>query len=142
MGLSLPAPPAPAGSYVPCVRAGTLVYVSGMLPRRGGAIVMGRAGEDMTVEEAREAARLALLSALAALKAEIGGLERVARVVRLTGYVRSGEGFADQHKVIDGASALLGEVFGDRGLHSRVSVGVSHLPLNAVVELDLVVEVL
>ena len=141
IGLSLPAAPKPAGSYQPCVRSGTLLFISGMLPKKGDKIVTGRVGADISMEEAQEAARLALLSALSVIKAEIGNLEKIKKIVRLTGYVSSSEGFSDQHKVIDGASGLLASIFGEIGGHSRVSVGVSGLPLNAALEIELIVEV-
>lgn len=141
LGLSLPDPPQPAGSYIPCVRAGKLLFVSGMLPKKGGAVISGKLGKDITVEQAQDAARIALLSALSAIKGELGALDKIKRIVRLSGYVRSHEGFSDQHKVMDGASDLLRDIFGERGLHSRVSVGVPDLPLQAVLELELVVEV-
>lgn len=140
LGFILPAPPKAAGSYSPYVRTGSLVFVSGMLPRKDNTVIAGAVGEDTSLELAQEAARLALLSALSALKAELGDLGRIVRVVRLTGYVRSHKGFSDQHKVMDGASDLLREVLGEKGVHSRVSIGVSELPLNAVLELELVVE--
>jgi len=141
IGFSLPSAPKPAGSYKPCVRSGTLLYISGMLPKKGDKIISGRAGADISLEEAQEAASLALLSALSVIKAEIGRLEKIKKIVRLAGYVRSAEGFLDQHKVIDGASGLLAKIFGEMGGHSRVSVGVSELPLGAVLEIELVVEV-
>ena len=142
LGVTLPAPAAPVAVYVPCVRTGNLVFVSGQLPRVEGKLLYpGKLGQEVTVEQAQEAARAAAINALAVLRAEIGDLDRVSRIVRLNGFVASAPSFAEQSKVIDGASLFLGEVFGDAGRHSRLAVGVAALPLNAPVEIDLVVEV-
>lgn len=113
-----------------------------MLPRKGGNVLSGMLGKDVGVEQGQEAAGIALLSALSALKEELGTLDKVGKIVRLTGYVRSHEGFSEQHKVMDGASNLLRDIFGENGLHSRVSIGVVELPLQAVLELELVVEII
>jgi len=142
MGLELPAPSAPVAAYVPTVRTGNLVFVAGQVPReRGEMKYRGRVGRDLKVEEGQAAARLCLLNALAALKADVGDLDKVRRVVKLGGFVASADGFGDQPKVIDGASTLLIELFGERGQHARAAVGVNELPLGAAVEIDLIVEV-
>lgn len=141
MGLELP-PPFSGGNYVPAVSAGELVFVSGAGPQLpGGGFVAGKVGADVDVERAREAARLCALASLTALKSEIGDLERVARIVKLLGFVNSAPGFGEQPKVIDGASELLISLFGDRGRHARSAVGVAELPFNIAVELEMVVQV-
>jgi enamine deaminase RidA (YjgF/YER057c/UK114 family) len=141
MGLRLPAAPKPVGAYVPAVRTGHLVFVSGQLPIRDGELlVKGRVGGEVPIEEARQCARQAALNALAAVAAELGGLEKIRQVVRLTGYVASAPGFTDQAKVLNAASELLIEVFGEAGRASRVAVGAAELPLGAPVELELIVE--
>jgi enamine deaminase RidA (YjgF/YER057c/UK114 family) len=141
LGLELPPAPKPVGSYVPAVRSGNLVFVSGQLPMRDGELMtLGHVGSEVTVEEAQDCARQAVLNALAAVAAEIGGLENVARIVRVTGYVASAPGFTEQAKVLNAASELLAEVFGEAGRHSRAAVGAAELPLGAPVELELVIE--
>lgn len=140
LGLVLPPAPAPVAAYVPAVRAGTLLFTSGQLPFRGGELAWrGKVGANLTWEQGYEAARACLLNCLSVIKAEIGDLERVERVVRVAGFVNSAPGFHDQPKVINGASELLLEIFGPRGRHSRVAVGAAELPLNAAVELEMIV---
>ena len=141
LGLELPSVASPVGSYVPAVRAGDLVMTSGQLPLRDGALThTGLVGSDVTPEEAQEAARLCALNALAAVDALIG-IDAVWSVVKVTGYVASAPGFTGQPAVLNGASDLLADVFGERGRHARAAVGVAALPLGAPVEVDLVVEV-
>ena len=141
LGLELPEAPAPAGAYVPATRAGNLVFTAGQLPLEGGDLnLRGKVGDAVGVEEASEAARLCALNALAAAANETGGLPGISRIVKVTGYVASASGFHGQPQVLDGASELLGEVFGDAGLHARSAVGVAELPLDAPVEVELVVE--
>ena len=141
MGLELP-PPFSAGSYVSAVSAGNLVFVSGSGPQLpGGGFVTGKVGADVDVDQAKEAARLCALASLTALQSEIGDLERVARIVKLLGFVNSAPGFGEQPKVIDGASGLLISLFGDRGRHARSAVGVAELPFNIAVEVEMVVQV-
>lgn len=141
LGLELPTVPNPAGSYVPAVHAGSFLFTAGQLPFEDGALrFKGKVGDGVTPEEARSAARLCALNALAAVAAEVGGLSNVRRVVKVTGFVASAPGFNGQPAVINGASDLLGEVFGDAGLHARSAVGVSELPLDAPVEVELIVE--
>lgn len=140
LGYELPAVPRPAGSYVPAARAGALLFTAGQLPLREGRLTYtGKVGGDVSTEEAKEAARLCAINALAAVKAE-AELENVRRVVKVTGYVASAAGFNDQPGVMNGASELLWEVFGEKGLHARSAVGVAELPLDAPVEVELVVE--
>lgn len=142
MGLELPEPPKPVAAYVPCVRSGNLVFVSGQVPRLKGELQFrGKAGADLSLEQAQQAARLCALNALSAVKQEIGSLERLRRVVKLTGYVASANGFQDQPKVLDGASQFLVELLGEKGKHARAAVGVNELPLGVAVELEMIVEV-
>ena len=142
MGIQLPPTPKPVGSYVPAVRTGPLVYTSGQLPIREGALTCtGKVPSEVPLERAQAAAKQACLNALAAVCSAAGSLDAVARVVRLNVFVNSAEGFTDQAKVANGASELLTEVFGDAGRHTRCAVGAAELPLNAPVELDLIVEV-
>ncbi|MGB2753553.1 MAG: RidA family protein [Phycisphaerae bacterium] len=141
LGLELPPAPKPVGVYVPAVRTGNLVFVSGQLPMKDGKLMtLGHVGGEVSLEEARDCARQAALNALATVAAELGGLEKVQRVVRLTGYVASAPGFTEQAKVLNAASELLGQVFGDAGRHSRAAVGAAELPLGAPVELEMIIE--
>jgi enamine deaminase RidA (YjgF/YER057c/UK114 family) len=141
LGLVLPAPPQPVASYLPAVQSGSLLFVSGMLPFLNGAVLHpGRLGEAVTVEEGAAAARQAVLNGLAVVAEVAGSLRRVVRVVRVNGYIASTPNFHQQPAVVNGASDLLAAVFGENGRHSRVAVGVAALPLNAPVELDLIVE--
>lgn len=140
LGIVLPPAPAPLASYVPVVVSGNLAFVSGQIARRGDHVVYrGKVGETVSVEQGADAARGCTLAALAAMEAE-GLLERIARVVKVTGYVASAPGFADQPKVVNGASDLLVQVFGDAGKHARAAVGVAALPLGASVEVEFVFE--
>jgi enamine deaminase RidA (YjgF/YER057c/UK114 family) len=142
MGLELPPPPTPVAAYVPAVRSGNLVFVSGQVPREKGEMkYRGHVGGELSVEDGRAAAHLCALNALAAVKQEIGDLDRVARIVKLTGYVSSAAGFTEQPKVVDGASVLLNELLGEKGRHARAAVGVNELPLGVAVELEMIVEV-
>ena len=142
LGYELPAVPRPAGSYVPTtVATGALLFTAGQLPFEEGRLpYTGKVGSDVSIEDAKDAARLCALNALAAVKAETGTLENVRRVVKVIGYVASADGFNNHPEVMNGASDLLGEVFGERGLHARTAVGVAELPLNAPVEVELTIE--
>jgi enamine deaminase RidA (YjgF/YER057c/UK114 family) len=142
LNLALPPAPEPVGLYVPSVRTGNLVFTSGQLPTSGGELVAtGKTPRDVPLERARAAARQATLNALAAAAREAGGIDNIRRVVRLNCFVNSAPGFTDQAKVANGASELLGELFGEAGVHTRCALGAAELPLNAPVELDLIVEV-
>src|ERR1051325_6526157 len=142
MGLELPEAPTPVASYVPTVRTGNLVFISGQVPREKGEMkYRGHIGAELTIDDGRAAARICALNALAALKKEIGDLDRVRRIVKVSGFVASSAGFTDQPKVIDGASTFLVELFGDIGRHARAAVGVNELPLGAAVEVEMIVEV-
>jgi enamine deaminase RidA (YjgF/YER057c/UK114 family) len=141
LGLTLPTPPKPVASYLPAVESGSLLFVSGMLPFAQDAVLYpGRLGEGVTVEQGAAAARQAVLNGLAVVAEAAGSLNRVARVVRINGYVASTPDFYQQPAVMNGASDLLAAVFGLSGRHSRAAVGVAALPLNAPVELDLIIE--
>lgn len=139
LGLTLPDAPKPVAAYVPCVRTGNLVFVSGQGPFGSG--VSGKVGAGVSVDEAIEAARTTCLNGLAVVKAEVGDLANVSRVVKLTVYVASAPGFGDQPKVANGASELLQELFGDNGRHARAAVGVAELPFDIPVEIEFVFEV-
>jgi enamine deaminase RidA (YjgF/YER057c/UK114 family) len=140
--IALPPAPAPAANYVPFVVVGNLVFVAGQLPFEGGKIkYAGKLGAGVAIEDGRNAARLCALNILAQVKAACGDLDRVARCVRLTGFVNSAPDFVDQPRVVNGASDLLAEVLGDAGRHARVAVGVAALPFNAAVEVDAIVEI-
>ncbi len=136
LGITLPEPPAAVAAYVPWVRTGNLVTTSGQLPMRHGQVAYaGKLGTDLTDDEGYQAARLCAINAVAQLKAAAGELSRVRRIVRVEGYVQCGPGHASQPQVVNGASDLLNEVFGDCGRHTRLAIGVNELPLNAAVEL-------
>lgn len=141
LGVELPPVAAPVAAYVPAVRSGNHVYTSGQLPFVAGALAAtGKVGGEVSPEEAKAHARTCALNALAAID-DLVGLDNVVRVVKLTGFVASAEGFTGQPVVVNGASELLGEVFGDAGKHARAAVGVAELPLGAPVEVDLIVEI-
>lgn len=141
LGLELPTVVPPVANYVPAVRTGAFVYTSGQLPMVGGALAAtGKVGAEVTAEQAAELARTCALNALAAVDGLIG-IDSVVKVVKVVGFVASAPGFSGQPGVLNGASDVLGEIFGDAGVHARSAVGVSELPLNAPVEVELVVEV-
>jgi enamine deaminase RidA (YjgF/YER057c/UK114 family) len=142
LGIELPPPVPPVAAYVPAVRTGDLVYISGQGPVKEGAIVCtGKVGRDVDVATAQEAARLTCINGLAALKGEIGDLSRVARVVKLLVMVNSAPGFDQQPQVANGASELLQDVFGEDGRHARSAVGVAELPFGMSVEIEFIFEV-
>lgn len=141
LSIELPAAPTPVASYVPVVISGSLAFVSGQVAMSEGEVMWpGKAGSDVSVDDATRAARRCALQALAALRAELGSLDRVARMLKATVFVASAPGFTDQPKVANGASDLLADVFGEAGRHARAAVGVAELPLGAPVELELIVE--
>ncbi|MCY4612846.1 MAG: RidA family protein [Nitrospira sp.] len=143
LGLTLPAPPQPVATYVPSVQVGDLLFVSGVVPSRDGQIVFqGKVGRDLSKEEGYEAAKVSLLNALANVRQAAGSLDQVKRIVKMTGYVASHEGFREQPYVINGASDLLVAIFGEAGRHARAAVGVAELPLGVPVELELIVQLL
>lgn len=142
LGITLPSPPAPAGSYVPVVVSGNLAFVAGQIPLESGQVKFrGRVGKDLPLEVGQDAARLCTINALAQLKAALGSLDRIKQVVKVTGFVNCEPSFADQPKVINGASDLLVQVFGEKGKHARAAVGVSSLPLQSAVEVEFIVEI-
>jgi enamine deaminase RidA (YjgF/YER057c/UK114 family) len=141
LGIELPAVAAPVAAYVPAVRTGSLVYTSGQLPFTGGALpATGKVGGEIGPDEAKGYARTCALNALAAVDALVG-LDSVTRIVKVVGFVASAEGFTGQPAVVNGASELFGEVFGEAGQHARSAVGVAELPLGAPVEVELIVEI-
>ncbi len=142
LGIELPEAPKPLGSYIPAVRTGNLIFLSGMLPLIQGKLVrQGKVGEDLRIEEAGEGVRTAVINALSVLKANIGTLNNVKRCVKITGYIASSPNFTDQPLVLNAASDLLFEIFGESGRHARVAVGVNALPLNSPVEIEFIFEV-
>jgi enamine deaminase RidA (YjgF/YER057c/UK114 family) len=142
LGLTLPAVATPVASYVPAVRTGNYVFTSGQLPMVDGSLAAtGKVGADVTAEQAKDLARTCALNALAAVKSVVGDLAAVRRVVKVVGFVASAPDFTGQPGVINGASDLLGEVFGEQGVHARSAVGVAVLPLDAPVEVEIMVEV-
>lgn len=141
LGIELPGVATPAGAYVPAVRSGALVFSSGQVPIADGRLVtVGKLGAEVDVEQGARLARVCVLNALAAVDALVG-VDAVRRVVKVTGFVASAPGFTAQPAVVDGASALLGEIFDEAGRHARSAVGVAELPLGSPVEVELVVEV-
>jgi len=142
LNITLPSPPKPVGSYVPVVITGKLAFVSGQIPIKDGKVIYaGKVSTDLSVEDAQKAARLCVINALAQLKAELGSLDRISKIVRVSGFVNSPPEFTDQPKVINAASDLIFEIFGQKGQHARIAVGVSSLPLNSAVEIDLIAEI-
>ena len=142
LGIELPVAPKPVANYVPVVRAGDLLFLSGVLPSKEGQLVMtGKLGADVSIEQGVAAAKLAVLNALAIVKAEAGSLDRVKRIVKMVGHIASAPGFTDQPQVLNGASDLLVAVFGEAGRHARVAVGAAELPRQAPIELELIVQV-
>jgi enamine deaminase RidA (YjgF/YER057c/UK114 family) len=141
LGIALPQVVAPLASYVPAVRTGNLVYTAGQLPVEAGKLARtGKVGAEISPEEAKAMARICALNALAAVDSLVG-IDAVSQVVKVVGFVASAPGFNGQPSVVNGASDLLAEVFGDKGAHARSAVGVSELPLDAPVEVELIVEV-
>jgi len=141
LGIEIPTPPSPAGSYIPVVTTGNLAFVSGQIPMKEGKVVFeGKVPEKQSVDSAREAAKICIINGLAQLKANLGSLDKITKFVRISGFVNSESDFTEQPKVINAASDLLVEVFGDMAKHSRIAVGVASLPLNSTVEIDMVVE--
>ena len=139
LGIVLPLAAAPAFQYVPVTIHERLAFVSGQLPRHGDSLVTGKVGGDVDLEQAREAARLCILQGLACLSQALGTLDRVEKILKVTGFVASATGFNQQPKVIDAASELLVLVFGEAGKHARSAVGVAELPRNVAVEIELIV---
>ena len=141
LAIEIPTPPSPAGSYIPVVITGNLAFVSGQIPMKEGKVVFeGKVPNVQSVDSAREAAKICIINGLAQLKANLGSLDKITKFVRISGFVNSAPDFVEQPKVINAASDLLIDIFGDMAKHSRIAVGVASLPLNSTVEIDMVVE--
>jgi enamine deaminase RidA (YjgF/YER057c/UK114 family) len=142
LDIHLPVPPKPAGSYIPVVISGSLAFVSGQIPIQDGKVAFtGKVPTERTLEDAQKAARLCAINILAQLKANLESLDKVKRIVRVSGFVNSMPEFTEHPKVINAASDLFFEIFGENGKHTRIAVGVPGLPLNSTVEIDAVVEI-
>lgn len=141
LGLTLPAVPTPIAAYVNCVRSGNLLFLSGGLPIDGDTKVIGKVPSVVSVDEAREGARMVILNRLAVIRDEIGSLDKIKQIVTLNGFVNSEPDFHGHPQVVNGASELLVEIFGDKGKHSRTALGVAALPLDVAVEINLIVEI-
>ena len=142
LGLTLPPVPKPVANYVTAVQTGSLLFLSGHSPGQGeGKIFKGKLGKDLTIEEGYASAKQVALCLVSTLKTTLGDLDRVSRIVKLTGFVSSAPGFVDQPKVVNGASDLLVEVFGDKGRHTRSAVGMVELPGGIPVEIEMIVEI-
>ena len=141
LSIEIPTPPNPAGSYIPVVTTGNLAFVSGQIPMKDGKVIVeGKVPEKQSLDSAREAAKICIINGLAQLKANLGSLDKITKFVRISGFVNSSPDFTEQPKVINAASDLLVEIFGDMAKHSRIAVGVASLPLNSTVEIDMIVE--
>jgi enamine deaminase RidA (YjgF/YER057c/UK114 family) len=142
LGITLPEPPPVAAIYVPAVTVGNLVYTSGNDCRVNGKLMFqGKVGQDLTIEQGQLAARQTMINLLAVLEAHLGDLDRIERIVKLLAFVNSAPGFAEQPYVINGASALLEEVFGEKGKHARSAIGTSELPFHTPVEIEMIVQI-
>lgn len=141
LGIELPSPFPPVGSYLSCSRTGNLLYVGGHGPVDGSTTVIGKVGGDLTLEQGRDAARTTALSILATMRAELGDLDRVRQVIKVFGMVNVAPGFTNTPAVIDGCSDVLVEIFGDAGRHTRSAVGLAELPFGIAVEIELIAEV-
>ena len=141
LSIKIPTPPKPAGSYIPVVTTNNLAFVSGQIPMKEGKVVFeGKVPKEQSLDSAREAAKICIINGLAQLKVNLGSLDKITKFVRISGFVNSSPNFTEQSKVINAASDLLVEIFGDIAKHSRIAVGVTSLPLNSTVEIDMIVE--
>jgi len=140
LGITLPEAPVPAGNYIPAVKTGNLLFISGQIPLEGGKVTFTGKVSDENLETAQKSAKVCAINILAQIKRELGSLDKVTRIVRLSGFVNSVPEFAMQPKVINPASDLMFEVFGEKGKHSRIAVGVASLPLDSMTEIDAIVE--
>ncbi len=141
LGIRLPSPPTPAGSYIPAVRVGNLIFISGQIPMENGKVIFTGKVSDENLELAQKSARMCAINILAQVKREVGDLDKISKIVRLSGFVNSVPEFSQHPKVINSASDLIFEIFGEKGKHSRIAVGVASLPLNSMTEIDAIVEV-
>ena len=142
LGITLPNPPTPAGSYIPAIKTGNLLFISGQIPMVNGKVVFTGKVTDNNLETAQKAARMCAINLLSQMKRELGSLDKVKKIVRLSGFVNSDAEFYQHPKVINAASDLFFEIFGDKGKHSRIAVGVACLPLNSMTEIDAIIEFL
>jgi len=140
LGITLPNPPTPAGSYIPAIKTGNLLFISGQIPMEKGKVLFTGKVTDNNLETAQKAARMCTINLLAQMKRELGSLDKVKKIVRLSGFINSDTEFYQHPKVINAASDLFFEIFGDKGKHSRIAVGVACLPLNSMIEIDAVIE--
>ena len=142
LGISIPNAPKPAGSYVPIALTGRLAFVSGQIPIKDGQVVyQGKVGDAQSIDDAQEAAKLCVINGLAQIEAYCGTLDNLEKIIKISGFVNSTKDFTEHPKVINAASDLLMKIFDEKGRHSRIAIGVSSLPLNATVEIDMVVEI-
>jgi len=141
IGIKIPNPPTPAGSYVPVVKTGNLLYISGQIPMEDGKVIFTGKVSDDNLEVAQKSAKMCAINILAQIKRITGDLDKVSKIIRLSGFVNSVPEFSHQPKVINPASDLFFELFGEKGKHSRIAVGVASLPLNSMTEIDAIVEV-
>lgn len=142
LNISLPIPPKPAGAYIPVVVSNHMAYVSGQIPIESGKVTFkGKVPSVQSLEQAQKAAKICIINALSQLKSELGSLDKISKIIRVSGFVNSEPDFIEQPKVINAASDLLFEIFGEKGQHSRIAVGVASLPLGATVEIDMIVQV-
>jgi len=142
LGYTLPEAAKPLAAYIPAIRAGELVYTSGQVPMVSGELkYKGKIGTDLTLEDGKKAAIICALNGLSAIKGLVGDLNKIEQIIKVTIFVNSASGFTDQPKVANGASEFLGSVFGDAGIHTRSAVGVSELPINSAVEIEMIVKV-
>ena len=140
LGITLPNPPTPAGSYVPAIKTGNLLFISGQIPMENGKVIYSGKVSDDNFDTAQKSARMCAINILAQIKRELGNLDKVNKIVRLSGFVNSEPEFSQHPKVINPASDLFFEIFGEKGKHSRIAVGVACLPLNSMTEIDAIVE--
>ena len=140
LGVTLPNPPTPAGSYVPAIKTGNLLFISGQIPMEDGKVIFTGKVTNENIETAKKSAKMCAINLLAQMKRELGSLDKVTKIVRISGFVNSDPEFYQHPKIINAASDLFFEIFGDKGKHSRIAVGVSCLPLNSMTEIDAIVE--
>ena len=140
LGVTLPNPPTPAGSYVPAIKTGNLLFISGQIPMEDGKVIFTGKVTNENIETAKKSAKMCAINLLAQMKRELGSLDKVTKIVRISGFVNSDPEFYQHPKIINAASDLFFEIFGHKGKHSRIAVGVACLPLNAMTEIDAIVE--
>ncbi len=142
LNISLPTPPKPAGSYIPVVVSKSWAFVSGQIPIKDGKVAfIGKVPTAQSIENAQKAAKLCAINALAQLKAELGDLDKIQKIIKVSGFVNSEQNFSEHPKVINAASDFLYDIFGEKGKHSRIAIGANSLPLDSTVELDMIVEI-